>query len=100
MIPVSYSVFMLILVIKKGDEGDCMYIIFSGEIGIYTGVNDFEDKCAAILKDNKVFGERAMETDENRVATVIAHAKTICLMLLKKDLKEIIYVDFHFQFTF
>lgn len=54
----------------KGDEGDCMYILFEGEVGVYLGE---DDNCVAVLKDNKVFGERALETDDLRGATIIAH---------------------------
>lgn len=54
---------------KKGDEGDSMYILYSGEVGVYVT----ETVCVAHLKDNKVFGERALETDEKRGATIIAH---------------------------
>lgn len=47
-----------------------MYILFQGEVGIYVGE---ENNCVATLKDSKVFGERAMETDDKRGATIIAH---------------------------
>ena len=73
---------------RQGEEGDCMYILFSGEVGVY--VND--NKCVAVLKDNKVFGEIALETDEKRGATIIAHSHSLCLILFKRDYKEIIYV--------
>ena len=55
---------------RKGDEGDCMYILFQGEVGIYINANE---SCVATLKDNKVFGERALENDDKRGATIIAH---------------------------
>lgn len=57
---------------KKGDEGDCMYILFSGEVGIYIGEGS-DIKCVATLKDSKVFGERALDTNDKRGATIIAH---------------------------
>jgi CRP-like cAMP-binding protein len=53
---------------KKGDDGDCMYILISGEVGVYL---DSECKnCIAILKENKVFGERALETSEKRFSII------------------------------
>ncbi|CDW88204.1 UNKNOWN [Stylonychia lemnae] len=58
------------------------------EVGIY--VNE-EETCVAVLKDSKVFGERALENDDKRGATIIAHYPTLCLVLYKKDYKEIIY---------
>lgn len=45
-----------------------MYILFSGEVGVY-----MDNKCIAVLKEGKVFGERALETDEVRSATVKVH---------------------------
>lgn len=69
-----------------------MYILFQGEVGIYVGD---DEKCVAILKDGKVFGERALDTNDKRGATIITHCLTTCLILLKKDYKEIIYVSFN-----
>jgi CRP-like cAMP-binding protein len=68
-----------------------MYILFSGEVGVYVGDGE---KCVAILKDSKVFGERALEHDDKRGATIMAHTPSLCLILLKKDYKDIIYVKF------
>jgi CRP-like cAMP-binding protein len=76
------------IVMSKGEEGDCMYILFSGEVGVYLT----ENKCLAQLKENKVFGERALDTKEKRGATIIAHKSTVCLILMKNDYLDIIYV--------
>lgn len=86
----------LIIVMRKGDEGDCMYILYQGEVGVYVS----EDKCVAILKDSKVFGERALETDEKRGATILAHTETTCLVLTKKDFVEIIYVCINLLYSY
>jgi CRP-like cAMP-binding protein len=74
---------------KKGEEGDCMYILVKGEVGVYIGAG--EDNCVAMLGDNKIFGERALETNEKRGATIKAHKKTITMILNKNDFKEIVY---------
>lgn len=58
-------------------------------MGVYTS----KVKCVATLKDSKVFGERALETDEKRGATIIAHQPTVCMILLKRDFKDIVYVS-------
>lgn len=43
-----------------------MYLLITGEVGVYI---DPECKnCIAVLKENKVFGERALETDDKRLA--------------------------------
>jgi CRP-like cAMP-binding protein len=49
---------------KKGDEGDCMYCLIEGEVGIYIDIECVN--CIAVLKENKVFGERALENDDKR----------------------------------
>jgi CRP-like cAMP-binding protein len=46
----------------------------------------------ATLNENKVFGERALDTDEKRGATIITHSECICLVLMKKDYVDIIFV--------
>lgn len=84
------SSFNAILVMKRGDVGDCMFVIFSGEVGVYIGEEN--DKCVATLGANKVFGEKALENDSRRGATIIAHTRTVCLTLYKVDYNNIIYV--------
>jgi len=68
-----------------------MFIIFHGEVSVYAS------DCGSvtcILHENQVFGERALERDELRVATVLANMdNTICLSLHKKVFKEILYVS-------
>lgn len=49
---------------KKGDDGDCMYVIIKGEVGIY--IDPEIKNCIVVLNENKVFGERALETDDKR----------------------------------
>lgn len=67
-----------------------MYILFAGEVGIYIS----DAKCVAVLRDSKVFGERALDNDDLRGATIIAHQRSECLVLYKDDYKDIIYVSF------
>jgi CRP-like cAMP-binding protein len=42
----------------KGEEGDCMFILYQGEVGIY--IDDACTICVAKLSENKVFGEAAL----------------------------------------
>ena len=42
-----------------------MFILFEGEVGVYV-----DGKCVAMLRDGKVFGERALAKDEKRTATI------------------------------
>ena len=69
-----------------------MYVLYQGEVNIIAGD---EDKVTTTLSENQVFGERAMVTDDRRMASVVAKTpKVICLSLSKKDYKEILYVSF------
>jgi hypothetical protein len=45
----------------------------------------------AFLNENKVFGERALDTEEKRGATIITHSPVICLVLKKQDYLDIIF---------
>jgi len=61
------------LIFNEGAAGDCMYIIFSGEIEIHKGKTTL-----AILQAKEVFGELSLLDAETRSAT--ATAKTNCLL--------------------
>ncbi len=67
-----------------------MYIIFEGEVGISIN-NNGEEKQVAILNANKIFGERALETNEVRGASAITHEPTLCIMINKNDFNDIVY---------
>ena len=68
-----------------------MYVIFHGEVSVHASD---AGSLTCILHENQVFGERALDRDEVRVATVYANADhTICLALRKKDYKEILFVN-------
>lgn len=49
---------------RKGDKSECMCVILKGEVGIYVD-NDLKN-CIVVLGANKVFGERALDTDDKR----------------------------------
>jgi CRP/FNR family cyclic AMP-dependent transcriptional regulator len=61
------------LIFEEGEPGDCMYIIFSGEIEIHKGKT-----MLAVLKEKEVFGELSLLDAETRSAS--ATAKTDCLL--------------------
>lgn len=60
-------------VFEEGEPGDCMYIIFNGEIEIHKGKTTL-----AILQQKEVFGELSLLDAETRSAT--ATAKTDCFL--------------------
>ena len=79
----------------QGDIGDCMFIVYSGETGVYV----FDRKqnqtsplsshrAVAILGANTVIGEQAVVDKFNsgyRNATVLAHTQVVTLRLTKED---------------
>ena len=58
---------------REGDVGDCMYIIYRGEVRIHKG-----NHTLAILKEKEVFGELSLLDTESRSAT--ATTFTDCLL--------------------
>jgi CRP-like cAMP-binding protein len=86
---------------KEGTVGDCMYIIYQGECGVYK--NELNGKRAkhatTTLKKGAVCGETSLKTTEDstienslRNASIISHMdKTCCLELNKSDYQEIVH---------
>ena len=60
-------------IFKEGDAGDCMYIIYQGQVKIHKG-----EKELAILKEKEVFGELSLLDAETRSAS--ATAQTDCIL--------------------
>ena len=87
-------------IITEGEIGDTMYLIKSGEVGIYTtlveseGVSviktDQERLHLATLKEGDFFGEQALITKEPRSATVIASTDVQLLKFSKRDLAAVV----------
>ena len=85
----------------QGDIGDCMYIIYSGECGVY--IFDKEEgkntpmnthRAVAIMGANTVIGEQAVVDkfdSGRRNATVLAHSEVVTLVLTKDDYQKILY---------
>ena len=61
------------LVFEEGEPGDCMYIIFSGQIQIHKGKT-----VLAVLPEKEVFGELSLLDAETRSAS--ATAVTDCFL--------------------
>jgi len=82
------------IIMQEGNEGDEMYIVVEGEIGVSKsltmkfGDDDFRqtEKVLTRLqpKDNAIFGEMALIARENRSASITA--LTDCILLeIKRD---------------
>jgi len=71
-------------VFEKGELGDCMYLVFEGEIRIHDGDRTLND-----LRDGAVFGEMALLDAELRSAAATAVADTLLLRLDQEPLFEV-----------
>ena len=81
---------------EQGDVGNCMYIIYSGEIGIYKFHIKEKEKTfeeVAVIGANSVVGQQAVMDDGNDVrnATVLAQSDVVTLVMTKEDYQSILY---------
>ena len=65
-------------IFHKGDEGDQMYVILSGEVAISD-----EGQPIAILRKGELFGEMAIFGDHQRCADAVA--KSTCELFILND---------------
>ena len=63
-----------VTIFKKGDTGNCMYFIHSGQVSIHD-----EGHQLAVLSDNEIFGELSLLDSEPRSAS--ATTLTDCILL-------------------
>lgn len=76
------------VIIKKGDAGDCMYILYKGDIRIIWGD---ESKGQYVEKSSGFsFGADALLDDAKRSATVVATGECEALVVLKPDFEKVI----------
>ncbi|CAG9332721.1 unnamed protein product [Blepharisma stoltei] len=73
--------------IQKGDIADCMFIIFSGRVGIYLS---HESEKIGIKEKKDVVGEKALDTDMPRSAEVKAEEYTITFVLKKIEYQRVL----------
>lgn len=57
------------ILFNEGDTGDCMYIIYKGQVKIHKGSTTL-----AILKEKEVFGELSLLDSETRSASATANS--------------------------
>jgi CRP-like cAMP-binding protein len=87
-------------IITEGEIGDSMYVIKSGQVGVYTtlmegdGVSviktDQERLHLATLKEGDFFGEQALITREPRSATIVSLTDVQLLKFTKHDLAVVV----------
>ena len=63
-------------IFKKGDQGNCMYFIHSGQVSIHDGEHQL-----AVLSENEIFGELSLLDAESRSASATALSDCILLKI-------------------
>jgi CRP-like cAMP-binding protein len=70
------------VIIEKGSDGTCAYIVESGKVEVSDLVNN-EKAILAILGEKQIFGEMGLVEDKPRSATVTAIEDVRLLMVRK-----------------
>jgi len=63
-------------IFKKGDQGNCMYFIHSGQVSIHDKQHQL-----AVLSENEIFGELSLLDSESRSASATALSDCILLKI-------------------
>jgi CRP/FNR family cyclic AMP-dependent transcriptional regulator len=71
-------------IFMSGDEANCMYIIFKGEVRIHKG-----EHTLAVLKENDFFGELSLLDTETRSASASTISETLLLKIDQEPFYEL-----------
>ncbi len=72
------------VIFKKGDIGNCMFVIYAGEVAVFDGVK----KLASFTKGD-VFGELALLDTEARSATAVAMSELLVFRIDQDDFYDL-----------
>ena len=72
-------------IFKVGESADGLFIIGSGEVGIYFPENREMKKPNQILKETQIFGEMGVIDSQLRTASAKAHTDVHLLFVSKED---------------
>ena len=73
-------------VIREGDEGDCLYVIVSGEVDVLVG----EGKRVASMSARSTIGEMAVLADIARTASCVARGDVLALRIDREDFNDLV----------
>jgi hypothetical protein len=76
------------VVFRKGDPGESMYAVVSGEVKVVDGVEE-QETVIAVMGRGEVFGEMGMIRSRPRTATVVATKETELLKVNQRMLKRL-----------
>lgn len=78
------------VIVNKGDEGDEAYIIYSGEVEVFSPQENGKAVILNKLGEGEMFGELALFGEGFRSASVKANKETLVGVISKEKLYEII----------
>jgi CRP/FNR family transcriptional regulator, cyclic AMP receptor protein len=74
-----------ITIFKKGDHGNCMYFIHTGQVSIHE-----EGHQLALLSDNEIFGELSLLDSEPRSASATTLSDCILLKIEQEQFYDVV----------
>jgi CRP-like cAMP-binding protein len=74
----------------KGDPGDTLYVILSGEVKIVLASEDGQESILIVLNDGDFFGEMALFDDKPRSADAVTVNPTTLLALHRDDFEQFV----------
>lgn len=80
------------VIIRRGDSGDCMYVVQTGLVEVLVG-EDGDERVMAILHQGEFFGEMALFDRAVRMATVRALGEARVLSVDRRNLMRRIHED-------
>jgi CRP-like cAMP-binding protein len=73
---------------NKGDGGNCMYFIYSGDVSIHDGEHQL-----ATLSDNEIFGELSLLDSETRSASVTTLTDCTFLKIEQEAFYDVVAIN-------
>ena len=73
------------IIFKSGDVAEGLYIVASGNVGLYFPGNDSANEPNIILDQTDIFGEMGVIDDQLRMATARAHSDIDLIHVSRKD---------------
>jgi len=70
---------------NKGDTGNCMYFIYSGQVSIHDGEHQI-----ALLAENEIFGELSLLDSDSRSASATTVSDCILLKIEQEPFYDVI----------
>jgi CRP-like cAMP-binding protein len=78
------------VIFRQGDDGDCMYYIQLGSVGIYTDYGTDKEKQLVLLEEDAFFGEMGLIEKLPRSATAVAiEDDTVLRKITEEELEEL-----------